>query len=58
MHYHLAPINIAKFLRPMSDPVNADFVSNLEQVNRVAEYGAVVDPRWISTNYSAREAAA
>jgi Domain of unknown function (DUF3291) len=37
MQYHLAQINIAKFLRPMSDPVNADFVSNLEHVNRLAE---------------------
>lgn len=37
MQYHLAQVNIAKFLRPISDPVNADFISNLEHVNRNAE---------------------
>lgn len=37
MQYHLAQVHIAKFLHPMLDPVNTDFVSNLEHVNRLAE---------------------
>jgi len=37
VQYHLAQVNIAKFLRPTSDPVNADFISNIEHVNRAAE---------------------
>ncbi|HUH84915.1 MAG TPA: DUF3291 domain-containing protein [Stellaceae bacterium] len=35
--YHLAQINIARFRRPISDPVNADFVANLDRVNRLAD---------------------
>lgn len=37
MTYHLAQINIAKFLKPADDPVNHDFVSNLDRVNAIAE---------------------
>ena len=37
MEYHLAQINIAKFRLPQEDPVNADFVNNLDRVNAIAE---------------------
>lgn len=37
MQYHLAQINIAKFRVPMEDPVNRDFVANLQHVNAIAE---------------------
>ncbi len=37
MSHHLAQVNIAKFLKPVEDPANADFVSNLDRVNAVAE---------------------
>ena len=37
MHYQLAEINIATFRVPMADPVNADFIANLDRVNRLAE---------------------
>ena len=35
--YHLAQINIARFRVPMADPVNADFIANLDRVNAIAE---------------------
>ncbi len=35
--YHLAQLNIARFRKPIEDPVNADFVNNLDRVNAVAE---------------------
>jgi hypothetical protein len=35
--YHLAQINIAKFRLPIEDPVNADFIANLDRVNALAE---------------------
>ena len=31
--YYLAQINIATFMKPVDDPVNQDFVNNLERVN-------------------------
>jgi heme-degrading monooxygenase HmoA len=37
MQYQLAEINIATFRVPMTDPVNADFIANLERVNVLAE---------------------
>ncbi|WP_026986575.1 DUF3291 domain-containing protein [Fodinicurvata fenggangensis] len=37
MQYQLAQINIAKFRVPMEDPVNRDFVANLDRVNAIAE---------------------
>ena len=37
MQYQLAEINIATFRVPMADPVNADFISNLDRVNALAE---------------------
>jgi hypothetical protein len=37
MRYHLAQINIGKFLKPVNDPANADFVNNLARVNAAAE---------------------
>ena len=37
MKYELAQFNIARFLLPQDDPANADFVSNLDRVNAVAE---------------------
>ena len=37
MPFHLAEINIATFRVPMSDPVNAGFVAQLDRVNALAE---------------------
>ena len=37
MNYHLAQINIAKMLAPIDSPVMADFVSNLDSINLLAE---------------------
>ncbi len=37
MSHYLAQVNIAKFLKPIDDPSNADFVNNLDRVNAVAE---------------------
>ena len=37
MIYQLAQVNIAKFRLPQEDPVNADFVTNLDRVNKIAE---------------------
>ena len=37
MQYQLAEINIATFRVPMTDPVNADFIANLDSVNAAAE---------------------
>ncbi|MBM0106579.1 DUF3291 domain-containing protein [Steroidobacter sp. S1-65] len=37
MQYQLAEINIATFRVPMSDPVNAGFVAELDRVNALAE---------------------
>ncbi|WP_245929712.1 DUF3291 domain-containing protein [Leucothrix pacifica] len=37
MKYQLAQLNLAKFRLPMENPVNADFVNNLDAVNAIAE---------------------
>ena len=37
MNYQLAQLNLAKFRLPIEDPVNADFVNNLDAVNAIAE---------------------
>jgi len=37
MQNQLAEINIATFRVPMSDPVNAEFIANLDRVNALAE---------------------
>ena len=37
MEYELAQVNIAKFRLPLENPVNADFVNNLDRVNAQAE---------------------
>jgi len=37
MQYQLAEINIATFRVPMTDPVNAEFIANLDRVNALAE---------------------
>ena len=37
MQYQLAQLNIARFRLPIEDPVNADFVNNLDRVNATAE---------------------
>jgi heme-degrading monooxygenase HmoA len=37
MKYHLAQVNIGRFIRPVEDPANADFVDALDQVNALAE---------------------
>lgn len=40
MTYYLAQLNIARFRLPQADPVNADFINNLERVNGIAEQQA------------------
>lgn len=37
MKYQLAQLNLAKFRLPVEDPINADFVNNLDTVNAIAE---------------------
>ena len=37
MKYHLAQLNIARFVKPADHPDNADFVNNLDRVNAVAD---------------------
>ena len=37
MDYQLAQLNIARFHLPQEDPVNTDFVNNLDRVNAIAE---------------------
>jgi heme-degrading monooxygenase HmoA len=37
MTYHLAEVNVARFIRPVEDPANADFVNALDAVNALAE---------------------
>lgn len=37
MNYQLAQVNIAKFKVAQDDPLNADFINNLDRVNAVAE---------------------
>ena len=35
--FQLAQLNIARFQLPQEDPVNADFVNNLDRINAIAE---------------------
>lgn len=35
--YHLAQINIGRFIKPQDDPVNADFMNALDAVNAIAD---------------------
>ena len=37
MQYQLAEINIATFRAPIADPINANFIANLDRVNALAE---------------------
>lgn len=37
MKYHLAQVNIGRFIKPPADPVNADFMNRLDHVNALAE---------------------
>ena len=37
MKFHLAQFNIARFRLPQEHPVNADFINNLDRVNKDAE---------------------
>lgn len=37
MNHQLAQLNIARFRLPQADPVNADFVNNLDRINGLAE---------------------
>jgi Domain of unknown function (DUF3291) len=37
VQYELAEINIATFRLPIADPLNADFIANLDRVNALAE---------------------
>lgn len=36
-HMQLAQLNIARMLAPLEDPIMADFVTNLERINQLAE---------------------
>ena len=37
MEYVLAQINVGRFRAPIADPVNADFIANLDRINALAE---------------------
>jgi hypothetical protein len=37
MKYHLAQVNIGRFIKPVEDAANADFVNALDHVNALAE---------------------
>ena len=37
MDYQLAQVNVAKFRLPQDNPINADFVNNLDRINEIAE---------------------
>jgi hypothetical protein len=37
MNWHLAQVNIGRFIKPVEDPANADFVNALDHVNALAE---------------------
>jgi heme-degrading monooxygenase HmoA len=37
MKWHLAQVNVGRFIKPVEDPANADFVNALDQVNALAE---------------------
>jgi hypothetical protein len=37
VQYQLAEINIATFRAPMADPINAEFIGNLDRVNALAQ---------------------
>jgi len=38
--YHIAQINIARMLAPLTDPVMADFTNNIDRINAVADQHA------------------
>ncbi|WMI65001.1 DUF3291 domain-containing protein [Aestuariibaculum sp. YM273] len=35
--YHLAQVNIAKGLAPLSDPIMQDFINNVDRINAIAD---------------------
>jgi heme-degrading monooxygenase HmoA len=37
MKYHLAQVNVGRFIKPVEDPANADFVNALDHVNSQAD---------------------
>ena len=37
MKWHLAQVNIGRFIKPVEDPANADFVNALDHVNALAD---------------------
>ena len=37
MKYHLAQVNVGRFIKPPGDPANADFMNALDHVNALAE---------------------
>jgi heme-degrading monooxygenase HmoA len=37
MKWHLAQVNVGRFIRPVEDPANADFINALDHVNALAE---------------------
>ena len=37
MSWHLAQINVARFIAPQDDPANADFMAALDHVNAMAD---------------------
>ena len=53
MKYALAEINIARFRAPIADPVNADFIANLDRINALAELAPGFIWRLVGTGNSA-----
>jgi hypothetical protein len=37
MKWHLAQVNVGRFIKPVEDPANADFINALDHVNALAE---------------------
>jgi len=53
MEYVLAQINVARFRAPIADPVNADFIANLDRINALAELAPGFIWRLVGTGNSA-----
>lgn len=53
MEYALAEINIARFRAPIADPVNAEFIANLDRINMLAELAPGFVWRLVGTGNSA-----
>lgn len=53
MNCQLAQVNIAKFRLPKEDPVNTDFVNNLDRINAIAESQAGFVWRFVDSENNA-----